>query len=73
MPSMGDLQRIAEVEFGDIVRDTITTGHKLRIFLFNNGRFNDDATRDMNQSEWIRALEEGAVEWSAYALKIMYV
>lgn len=37
MPSIDDLQRIAEVEFADIVRDTSIIDHKLRIFLSNNG------------------------------------
>lgn len=37
MSSIDDLQRIAEVEFADIVTDTITIDHKLRIFLIKDG------------------------------------
>ena len=37
MPSIDDLRKIAEVEFADIVRDSLVIDHKLRIFLINNG------------------------------------
>lgn len=37
MPSIDDLRKIAEVEFGDIVKDSLIIDHKLRIFLINNG------------------------------------
>lgn len=37
MPSIDDLQRIGEVEFADIVTDTVTIDHKLRIFLIKDG------------------------------------
>lgn len=37
MPSIDDLRKIAEVEFADIVKDSLIIDHKLRIFLINNG------------------------------------
>lgn len=37
MPSIDDLKRIAEIEFSDIVKETLLVDHKLRIFLVNNG------------------------------------
>jgi hypothetical protein len=37
MPSIDDLQRIAEIEFADIVTDAIAIEHKLRIFLTEYG------------------------------------
>jgi len=40
MPSIANLRRIAEVEFADIVRDTLIIDHKLRIFLVD-GSFMD--------------------------------
>ncbi len=33
MPSLEDLKKIAEVEFADIVKDSLLMDHKLRIFL----------------------------------------
>lgn len=37
MPSIDDLRKIGEVEFADIVKDSMIIDHKLRIFLINNG------------------------------------
>ncbi|HLG30215.1 MAG TPA: DUF6516 family protein [Candidatus Brocadiales bacterium] len=37
MPSIDDLRKIAEVEFADIVKDTLIIDHKLRIFLIDKG------------------------------------
>lgn len=37
MGGFEDFKRIAEVEFSDIVRNTIILGHKLRIFLMHKG------------------------------------
>ena len=37
MPSIDDLRKIAEVEFGDIVKDSLVIDHKLRIFLIKHG------------------------------------
>ena len=37
MSSIIELRKIAEVEFGDIVKDSLIIDHKLRIFLINNG------------------------------------
>ncbi len=45
MPSIADLRRIAEVEFADIVRDTLIIDHKLRIFL------GDESFMDVNLSQ----------------------
>lgn len=36
MPSIDDLRKIADVEFADIVKDSLIAGHKLRIFLIDN-------------------------------------
>lgn len=36
MPSIDDLRKIAEVEFADIVKDTLIIDHKLRIFMIKN-------------------------------------
>ncbi len=33
MPSIHDLERIAEIEFADIIAGTMFVDHKLRIFL----------------------------------------
>lgn len=37
MPSINELRKIAEVEFADIVRDSLIIDHKLRIFLIKHG------------------------------------
>lgn len=37
MPPIDDLKKIAEVEFADIVKDTLFIDHKLRIFLIDKG------------------------------------
>ena len=37
MPSIDDLRRIAEVEFADVVKDSVVIDHKLRIFLIKHG------------------------------------
>ncbi len=36
MPSIDDLRKIAEVEFADIVKDSVIVEYKLRIFLIDN-------------------------------------
>ena len=36
MPTIGDLKRIAEVEFADIVKETLFIAYKLRIILVDN-------------------------------------
>lgn len=36
MPSIDDIRKIAEVEFADIVKDTLIADYKLRIFLIDN-------------------------------------
>jgi hypothetical protein len=36
VPSVDDLRKIAEVEFADIVKDTLIIDHKLRIFMIDN-------------------------------------
>ena len=37
MPSISELRKIAEVEFADIVKDSLVLDHKLRIFLIKHG------------------------------------
>lgn len=36
MPSIDDLRKIAEIEFADIVKETLIVDYKLRIFLIDN-------------------------------------
>ena len=64
MPTIADLQRIAQIQFPDIVQTTFLIDHKLRIMMVDQGFIDVHLSRKLTDKfsfHWETRGEEGAI------------